>query len=99
MPVYVSLLVKGHQGDGTFGVLRRVRSGKGIRKAIAKSPSCRAEKRMQRLFADLAGPMPTSSGGARLCLMVVDDATNMGWPVFLPDKSAATVTLALSWRP
>ena len=25
--------------------------------------------------------------------MIVDDATNMGWPVFLPDKSAATVTL------
>ena len=33
-----------------------------------------------------------STGGAQYCLKIVDDATNMGWPVFLPDKSAATVT-------
>ena len=47
---------------------------------------------MQRLFADIAGPMSKSTGGAQYCLMIVDDATNMGWPVFLPDKSTATVT-------
>ena len=46
---------------------------------------------MQLLFANLAGPMPKSTGGAQYCLMIVDDVTNMGWPVFLPDKSAATV--------
>ena len=31
--------------------------------------------------------------------MFVDDATNMGWPVFLPDKSPATVTLGLRTFP
>ena len=48
---------------------------------------------MQRQYADLARPMPTSTGGARYCLMIVDDSTNMDWPVFLPDKSAGTFTL------
>ena len=64
----------------------------GIRKPVAESTSNRANQRLHRLFTDLAGPMPTSTGGAQYCLMIVDDATNMVWPVFLPDKSAATVT-------
>ena len=71
--------------DGCAGV-------KGIRKPVAKSTSNRAGQRLHRLFADLAGPMPTSTGGAQYCLMIVDDATNIGWPVFLPDKSGAAVT-------
>ena len=66
--------------------------GKGIREAIAKSTSCRAENRMMRSFADLARPMPKSTGGAQNCLMIVDDAANTEWPVFLPGKSVATVT-------
>ena len=65
--------------------------GEGIRKAVAKSTSCRAKKWTQRLFADLAGPMSKSTGGALYCLMIVDDATNMGWSVFLSDKSVATI--------
>ena len=64
----------------------------GIRKSVAKSTSNRAKQRLHRLFADLAGPMPTSTGGAQYCLMTADDATNMGWPVFVPDKSVATFT-------
>lgn len=67
--------------------------GKGIRRAIATSTSCRAEKRLRRLYADLAGPMPVSAGGAQYWLMIAGNATNMGWPVFLPDRSAATVSL------
>ena len=67
--------------------------GEGGPQSGTKSTSCRAEKRMQCLYADLAGPMPTSTGGARYCLMIVDDANNMSWQIFLPDKSAATVTL------
>ena len=33
--------------------------------------------------------------------MIVDDATNTGWPLFLPDKGEATVThgFRASWRP
>ena len=45
------------------------------------------------MCADIAEPMPTSTGGVKYCLMIVDDATNMGWPVFLRDKSATIVTL------
>lgn len=48
---------------------------------------------MQSLFADVAGPTSTSSGGAHYWLMIVDDAINVGWRVFLPYKSAATATL------
>ena len=69
-----------------------MRGGEGISEAVAKPTSCRADKRMHLLFADLAGPMSKSHGGAQYYLMIVDDATNIGWPVFLPDKSAATVT-------
>ena len=72
---------------GRVGYRDGCAGGKGVRKATAKSTSCRAEKRMQRLYANLARPMPTSKGGARYCFMIVDDATNMAWPVFLPDKS------------
>ena len=72
---------------GRLGYCDGCAGGKGIHKAVAKSTSCRAEKRMQRLY------VPTSAGGARYCLMIVDDATNLGWQIFLPDKSTATVTL------
>ena len=77
---------------GRFGYCDGCAGGEGIRKAVAKSTSCRAEKQMLRLFADLAGPMQESTGGAQYCLMIVDDAINMGWPVFLPGNNAATVT-------
>ena len=83
---------------GRFGHCDGCAGGEGTRKAFAKSTSCRAEKRVQRLYADLAGPLPRSTGGARYCLMIVDDATNMGWPVSLPDKNAATVTLGFHSR-
>ena len=83
-----SIKVTGHAGycDGCAG-------GGEIREAVATPTSCLGEKRMQRLYADLAGPTPVSADGARYCLRIVDDATNMGWPVFLPDKRAATLTL------
>ena len=77
---------------GRFGYCDGCVGGKGIREAVAKSTSCRADTRMQRLFADLAGPMTKSTGSAQSCLTIVDDATNMEWSVFPPDKSAATVT-------
>ena len=76
---------------GRLGCCDGCAGGKGIRKAVAKSTSC-AEKRMQRLFVDLTGPIQKSTGGAQYCLMIVDDAINMGWPVFLPGNNAATVT-------
>ena len=84
---HLGIKVTGHLGycDGCAG-------GKGIRKPVAKSTSNCADQRLHRLFADLAGPMPTCTDGAQCCLMIVDDATNFGWPVLLPGKSGATVT-------
>ena len=38
---------------------------------------------MQRLSADLAEPLQKSTGNAQFSLMIVADATNMGWPVNL----------------
>ena len=78
---------------GRFGYCDGGAGWKGIHKIVAKSTSCRAEKRMQRLYADLAGPLPTSTGCARYRLMIIDDATNTGLSIFLPDNSPATVTL------
>ena len=36
--------------------------------------------------------MPKSTGGAQHSLVIVDNATNIVWAVFPPNKSAVTVT-------
>lgn len=68
----MGIKVTGHLGycDGCTG-------GKGLDKAVAKFTTCRDDKPLQRLYAGLAGRMPTSAGGAQLCLTIVDDATNV----------------------
>lgn len=78
---------------GRSGYCKECAVGKGISKFAIKSTLCSAEKRLQRLYADLAGPMPVSAGGARYCLMVIDEATNMNWQGFVPKKKSATFTL------
>ena len=83
---------------GRFGYCVGCAGGKGIRNAITKSTSWRAEKQLQRLYADLAGPMPTSTGGTQYCLMTVDDATNMGHPA-VQERGHAYPRSAVSWRP
>lgn len=65
--------------------------GEGIRKDVANATSCLAEKRLQLLYADLAGPMPASTGGIQCWLTIVDDP-KMDWLVVLPDKSTGIVT-------
>ena len=81
---------------GRLGYYNRYAGKKEMRKAVAKSTLCRAAERMQRLFADVAGPMPKSPGGTQYYLMIVEGAANMGWPGFMPDKSAATVSQRFS---
>lgn len=49
---------------------------------------------MQRIYGDLVGPYPASTGGSRFCMMLVDDYTNSGWPLFLKDKSGPMVQQA-----
>ena len=53
---------------------------------------------MKRVFVGLAGPFLTSVGGARYCMLMVDDYTNVGWTLFLGDKSGDTLCQAFrSW--
>ena len=41
----------------------------------------------------------TSAGGARFCMLIVDDYTNLGWTLFLGDKSGDTLCPAFrSWH-
>lgn len=75
-----------------LGYCDRCAAGKGIYKPAAKLTLNCADHRLHRLFADLAGLMAMSTVRAQYCPIIADDATNMSWPVFLPDKSAATVT-------
>ena len=54
---------------------------------------------MKRVFVDLAGPFLTSAGGARYCMLMVDDCTNVGWTLFLGDKSGDTLCQAFrAWH-
>ena len=52
---------------------------KAIRRAVPKETTLKAERPMKRVFVDLAGPFLTSAGGARYCMLMVDDYTSVGW--------------------
>ena len=72
---------------------------KAIRRAVPKETTLKAERPMKRVFVDLAGPFLTSAGGARYCMLMVDDYTNVGWTLFLGDKSGDTLCQAFrSWH-
>ena len=71
---------------------------KAIRRAVPKETTLKAERPMKRVFVDLAGPFLTSAGGARYCMLMVDDCTNVGWTLFLGDNSGDTLCQAFrSW--
>ena len=67
---------------------------KAIRAAVPKTTSFRAARPLERLFGDLTGPFSPSAGGARYCMLLVDDYSNAGWVLFLKDKIGSTVTQA-----
>ena len=70
-----------------------------IRRAVSKETTLKAERPMKRVFVDLAGPFLTSAGGIRYCMLMVDDYTNVGWTLFLGDKSGDTLCQAFrSWH-
>ena len=72
---------------------------KAIRRAVPKETTLKAERPMKRVFVDLAGPFLTSAGGTRYCMLMVDDYTNVGWTLFLGDKSGDTLCQAFrSWH-
>ena len=72
---------------------------KAIKRAVPKETTLKAERPMKRVSVNLAGPFLTSAGGARYCMLTVDDCTNVGWTLFLGDKSGDTLCEAFrSWH-
>ena len=67
---------------------------KAIRAAVPKTKSFRAAILLEHLFRDLTGAFSLSAGGARYCMLLVDDNSNVGWVLFLKDKIGSTVTQA-----
>ena len=56
--------------------------------------SRKSSRPFQRIFMDLAGGFPKSTGGAKYLMQLLDDHTNFGWTLFLGDKSGPTVVRA-----
>ena len=69
-------------------------AAKGIRRSVSRSTAGRVTKPLELLYGDLSGAMPASTGGSIYCFFIVDCYFNLGWPIFLKDKSADTVTHA-----
>ncbi|CAB1100204.1 unnamed protein product [Ectocarpus sp. CCAP 1310/34] len=69
--------------------------GKDIRKAFSTTTTSTASRPLQRLFADLTGQLPASTGGATYYLVLVDDYTNDGITKLMPNKQAKNLTKTL----
>ena len=86
------------QGIAYSGKLHECRGclmAKGLRKPIARSTHTRADKKLQRVFVDLSGPMAVQSiGGKRDTLIVRDDCTRFTRVYFLRHKSDAASAFA-----
>ena len=71
-------------------------AAKTIKRTVPKvvDSSRKSSRPFQRIFLDLAGGYPKSTGGAKYLMQLLDDYTNFGWSVFLGDKSGPTVVRA-----
>ena len=71
-------------------------TAKAIKRTVPKvvNSSRKSSGPFQRIFIDLAGGYPKSTGGAKYLIQLLDDYTNFGWTVFLGDKSSPTVVRA-----
>ena len=65
---------------------------KAIKRTVLKGVdfSRKSSRPFQRIFMDLAGGYPKSTGGAKYLMQLLDDYTSFGWTVFLGDKSGPT---------
>ena len=79
---------------GTLVPCSECAAAKGIRRSVPRSTARRATKPLELLYGDLSGAMPASTGGSVYCFFIVDCYSNLGWPIFLKNKSADTVTHA-----
>ena len=71
-------------------------AAKAIKRTVPKAvdSSRKSSRPFQRIFMDLAGGYPKSTGDAKYLMQLLDDYTNFGWTVFLGDKSGPTVVRA-----
>ena len=71
-------------------------AAKAIKRTVTKAvdSSRKSSRPFQRIFMDLAGGCPKSTGGAKYLMQLLDDYTNFGWTVLLGDKSGPTVVRA-----
>ena len=76
---------------GTRGYYDGCDEAKAMRRAVPRETNVKSGRPLQRIFIDLTGPYPPSAGGAGYCMLVVDNNTNVGWPLFLWDKSGPTL--------
>ena len=69
---------------------------KAIKRTVPKvvDSSCKSSRPFPRIFIDLVGGYPKSTGGAKYLMQLLDDYTNFVWTVFLGDKSGPTVVRA-----
>ena len=81
----------GMKVTGTRGYCDDCGEAKAIRRAVPRETKVKSGRPLQRVSIDLMGPYPLSAGGARYCMLVVDYNTNVGWPLFLRDKSGPTL--------
>ena len=79
---------------GTLVPCSECAAAEGIRRSVSRSTARRATKPLELLYGDLSGAMPASTGGSVYCFFIVDCYSNLGWPIFLKNKSADTVTHA-----
>ena len=79
---------------GTLVPCSECAAAKEIRRSVSRSTAWRATKPLELLYGDLSGAMPASTGRSVYCFFIVDCYSNLGWPMFLKDKSADTVTHA-----
>ena len=59
----------------------------GRRMHVPRSTNSRPTQPFERLFVDLSGKRPSTSGGHHYLMMIVDDFSRFGWTYFLKEKS------------
>ena len=79
---------------GTLVPCSECAAAKGIRRSVSRSTARRATRPLELLYGDLSGAMPASTEESVYCFFIVYCYSNLGWPIFLKDKSADTVTHA-----
>ena len=72
---------------GTWKYCDGCGEAKAIRRVVARETNVSSRRPLQRVSIDLTGSYPPSAGGARYCMLAADDTTNVGWSLFLRDKS------------